>query len=406
MFHRRWRFLGGVLLAVAIALAILLTSKSPVSVQPSLAQGDRSEIRGVWITNVDSDMLFDSNRLSNAVQELAQLNINTLYPAVWNWGYTTYPSAAAQKVSGAIVDPRPLSLEGRDALAELIKQAHQRGMAVLPWFEFGFMVPEDSAIALRRPDLLTQKKDGDQSWQEGKWPRVWLNPFKPEVQQFILDLVLEVVTRYDVDGIQLDDHFGLPAEFGYDDFTVGLYQQDHQGKSPPANPSDPEWLRWRADRITQFQNRLFRAVKAKKNNVLISLSPNNYPFSYSHSLQDWRTWEQQGYIEELVLQVYRDSQQEFLKELNAPEVQNVRRHIPTAVGVLTGLKQKFVPIQQVQQQVKLIRDQKFAGISFFFYETLWNLVNEPVGDRKLGFKALFPTTAPRPNIVQGWSPLS
>ena len=42
----------------------------------------------------------------------------------------------------------------------------------------------------------------------------WLNPFRPEVQQLITDLVLEVVGRYGADGIQFDDHMSLPREFG------------------------------------------------------------------------------------------------------------------------------------------------------------------------------------------------
>lgn len=68
------------------------------------------------------------------------------------------------------------------------------------------------------------------------------------VQKFILDLIIEVVIQYDVAGIQLDYHFGLPVELGYDSFTVRLYQQEHQGKSSPNDPLDSEWMRWRADR--------------------------------------------------------------------------------------------------------------------------------------------------------------
>lgn len=364
----------------------------------------RSEIRGVWLTNVDSRVLFDRATLQTAVQQLAQLNFNTLYPVVWNWGYTTYPSPVAKQVVGAAVDPRPIGLEQRDSLAELIQQGHQRGMAVIPWFEFGFMTPEDSALAIRHPDWLTQRRDGTQTWQEGIYPRVWLNPFKPEVQQFLQSLILELVTQYDIDGIQFDDHFGLPFEFGYDDFTVQLYQQEHQGKAPPSNPKDPEWMRWRANKITGFLSQVFQAIKARKNEVLVTLSPNNYDFSYNHSLQDWRTWEQQGLVEELVLQVYRNSLDAFVAELKAPEFQAARRHIPTGVGVLTGLKSRSVPIKQIREQVQAVRNQGFPGVSFFFYETLWNLSAESPDNRKAGFQALFPTAIARPNIFRGWTP--
>ncbi len=406
LLHRlsRKRFLPiGLKLVLGLVLtAILLiacSAKSPLQAQSS---PQPSELRGVWMTNVDSDVLFKSNQLTTAVQELARLNFNTLYPAVWNWGYTTYPSAVMQATMGDAVDPRPDTLRGRDMLAELVTQAHQNKLAVLPWFEFGFMTPEDSALAQRHPDWLTQQQDGTQFWMEGRWSRVWLNPFKPEVQQFIQDLVVEIVTKYDVDGIQFDDHFGLPAEFGYDDFTVNLYRQE-TGKTPPNNAQDPAWIRWRADKITEFTKRLFRAVKAKKPNVTFALSPNNYEFSLNHSLQDWRNWEQAGFIEELVLQVYRDSPASFLAELNRPEVVAARRHIPVGVGVLSGLKQRTVSSAQIQAQVQTVRLQKM-GMAFFFYETLWNLTAEPVATRKAALRQLFPTAIARPNLSQGWRP--
>jgi uncharacterized lipoprotein YddW (UPF0748 family) len=387
---------GAIALLLCLSLWLFFTPRSPV------IAASPSELRGVWITNVDSDVLFKANKMASAVQELARLNFNTLYPVVWNWGYTTYPSPVMQAAMGDAVDPRPDSLRGRDMLAEMVQQARQNKLDILPWFEFGFMVPEDSALALRHPDWLTQKQDGTQFWMEGRWSRVWLNPFKPEVQQFIQNLVLEIVSRYDVDGIQFDDHFGLPAEFGYDDFTVALYRQE-TGKTPPTNAKDPAWIRWRANKISDFTRRLFRAVKAQKPQATFSLSPNNYEFSLNHSLQDWRTWEQEGYIEELVLQVYRDSPQSFLAELNRPEVQAARRHIPVGVGVLTGLKKRMVSSQQVQDQVQVVRNQRM-GVSFFFYETLWNLTQEPVATRKAAFQRVFSTPATRPNLARGWRP--
>ncbi len=370
--------------------------------QPATAP--RTEIRGVWITNVDSAVLFDSAVLKDAVQQLAQLNFNTLYPVVWNWGYTTYPSAVAKQAIGASTDPRPIGLDGRNALAELVQQGHQHGIAVIPWFEFGFMAPEDSALAIRHADWLTQKQDGTTVWQEGIYPRVWLNPFKPEVQQFIQDLILELVSNYDIDGIQLDDHFGLPYEFGYDDYTVQLYQRENQGKSPPTNPKDPGWVRWRADKITRFTAQLFQAIKARKNDVLLTLSPNNDDFSYNNSLQDWTTWQQQGLIEELVLQVYGDDLRTFTAQLNTPAIQTARRHIPTGVGILTGLRNRPVPMQRIREQIQAVRQQGFAGVSFFFYETLWHLAAEPERDRKAVLQSLFSSPVPRPNVIQGWTP--
>ena len=194
--------------------------------------GER-EVRGVWLTNIDSDVLFSTEKTTNAIATLAELNFNTLYPTVWNWGYTLYPSAVAKQVIGRELDPTE-GLQGRDVLQEIIAQGHQKGMAVLPWFEFGFMAPADSELAKLHPEWLTQRADGSTMWLEGKMhERVWLNPLHPEVQKLIADLIVEIISNYDVEGIQLDDHFGYPSELGYDDYTVTLYQQEHNGKSPP-----------------------------------------------------------------------------------------------------------------------------------------------------------------------------
>ena len=399
MLQRRWLFkLLGLVLCVLMLVGVIITCS------PTVAQSSKAEIRGVWMTNIDSDVLLDRGQLSNAVNTLAQLNFNTIYPAVWNWGYTQYPSSVMQRAIGANLDPRPVGLQGRDPLAELVQQGHQKNLAIIPWFEFGFMLPEDSAVAIRHPDWLTRQQNGQQYWLEGRWSRVWLNPFKPEVQRFILNLILELVTQYDIDGIQFDDHFGLPAEFGYDDFTVQLYKQENQGKTPPADPQNAQWKRWRANKITAFLTQVFRAVKAQKNQVLIALAPNNYEFAYNQSLQDWPAWEQQGLIEELMPQIYRDSLASFNTELARPENGTALRHIPTGVGILTGLKEKSVTNQQIQAQVQAVRQQGFTGVSFFFYETLWKLTKETAADRQALFRTLFPTPVTRPNVIQGKKP--
>jgi uncharacterized lipoprotein YddW (UPF0748 family) len=340
------------------------------------------------LTNIDSDVLFSRRTLTQALQRLNRLNFNTIYPTVWNWGYTLYPSPTAERVIGRTLDPHP-GLQGRDILAESVNQGHGLGLAVVPWFEFGFMAPADSDLARRHPEWLTSRRDGTQVVMEGTHPRVWLNPFHPEVQQFILDLITEIAA-YDIDGLQLDDHFGLPVELGYDPYTIRLYQQENQGRRPPNNPQDPAWKRWRADKITAFMTRVFYAIKQKNPDCVVAIAPNSKDFSYDYYLQDWATWERRGFVEELIVQIYRDDLTRFVQELERPEIQLAKGHIPVGVGILTGLKNRSVDMRQITQQVQAVRDRRFAGISFFFYETL--------GNRDAAFRTLFPTRVLRPTV--------
>ena len=226
-------------------------------------------------------------------------------------------------------------------------------------------------------------------WLEGGEPRVWLNPFMPEVQSFITGLVMETVTNYDVDGIQFDDHFGLPNSFGYDDYTVSLYRQEHNGQAPPRNPNNAEWVKWRADKITDYTDRLVRTIKAKKPTALFSLSPNPYDFAYSHSLQDWKVWQERGLLDELIVQVYVSSLKSFESHIKRPEIQAATKKTQVSIGVLSGLRGKKVPFNRIREQVIATREAGLSGVSFFFYETLWNIAYESQSDRISAFGRLF-----------------
>lgn len=396
--HRHQRAWLAGLMAVTMALTVF----SPALARtPSLVKN--TELRGVWLTNIDSNVLFDSQRLDNALAGLKDLNFNIVYPTVWNWGWTLYPSQVAKNAIARAVDPEP-GLQGRDMLQEVVTGGHKRGLKVIPWFEFGFMAPADSELAKRYPQWLTSRRDGSKIWKEGIHERVWLNPFRPDVQKFIKDLVVEIVSKYDVDGIQFDDHFGLPAELGYDPYTVRLYKLEHRGQEPPKNPQDKEWLRWRANKITQYMRQVFFAIKAAKKDCIVSMAPNPQRFSYDFFLADWERWERMGLIEDLVLQIYRDDMKVFTSELDRPEVKAARKHIPVSIGIIAGLKAKFVPMDRIAQQVKQVRDRKFAGVSFFFYETLWNLAKEPQQTRVSKLKNIFPTPTKYPNLLADWKP--
>lgn len=412
--------------SLCLGLAILLLRSPPqVVVASPPTTPAATELRGVWLTNVGSPVLFLPWGVNRALRQLSQLHFNTVYPVVWNRGHTFYPSAIAKRVTGY---PQDQLLErfrlGRDVLAEIVKQGKRQNLRIVPWFEYGFMAPAGSVLATRHPSWITARRTSTKTIKEvpdeqdllktNQVPpfsesvrqffrkqvarnQVWLNPLHPDVQQFILKLIVEVVTQYDVAGIQLDDHFGLPVELGYDPFTVKLYQQEHGGKRPPNDPLNPEWMRWRADKITDFMQRLFKAVKAVKPDAIVSLSPNSQRFAYRYYLQDWPTWVERGLVEELVLQVYRDDLNRFLGQLSQPAVQSARRRIPVSVGILSGLWRHPVTMSQIQRQVQEVRDRGFDGVSFFYWESLWGYITpESPQKRRAAFRTLFPSaTQPR-----------
>jgi uncharacterized lipoprotein YddW (UPF0748 family) len=335
-------------------------------------------IKAVWLTNVDSQILNSRQNIAAGLNQLHQLGFNTIYPVVWQRGYTLYPSTVAESWTGATVMPDS-PFTGRDLLAEIIELAAPYNMRVIPWFEYGLMLPPRSNIASQFPELISIDSRGQQQRMitaSGKQdPQVWLNPCVPQVQEFLVDLIADVVQRYPVAGIQLDDRFGFPQELGYDGFTQQLFKQQ-QAKIAPHNHADPAWIDWGCHLMTALLDRIVRAVKSVRANCLVSISPNPLGFSRRNYLADWQAWHQSGLIDELVLQVYRDNLLAFSGELNRPEVVKIRDQIPTSIGILTGLKTKPIVAEMIKQQTAMTLAKGtfptggFAGVAYFFYETV------------------------------------
>ncbi|MFO7628460.1 MAG: glycoside hydrolase family 10 protein [Prochlorococcaceae cyanobacterium] len=368
-------------------LVLLLSMAAPAGSQPAAA----AELRGVWLTANDMPTLRDRPRMQAAVAQLAELQFNTLYPVVWNGGMAYYPSGVSEgrQLQGFTY----LGLQGQDILAELIAEAHGRGLLVVPWFEFGFMAPLDSDLARRHPDWLTRKRDGGLTSISAAGEVAWLNPFRPEVQQLITDLVLEVIDQYAADGIQFDDHMSLPREFGYDPFTTALYKKE-TGKTVLPNPEDSAWVKWRADRITSFMEQLAQAVRARRSGAIVSVSPNYYDFAYKLQLQDWLAWVRRGIADELLVQIYRPDLESFLPQLSRPELQEARQKIPAGIGIMSGQRNRPVAMALIADQVEAARNRGL-GVAFFYFESLWSISPESPESRLAGWRQLFAWPSPR-----------
>ena len=384
--HKFFKRLFPFLFLISFVTVLLTNTFTPVN-----AQIPRQEIRGVWITNNDLNIFKDRAKVNDAVTKLRRLNFNTIYPVVWNSGYVMYPSNIAKRL-----DIQPFVFrgsDGHDILADVINQAHRQNLLVVPWFEFGFMTPQTSELALNKPEWLTKKRDGSETSVSAAGEVAWLNPFHPEVQQFITNLLVELASNYDIDGIQFDDHTSLPHEFGYDQYTVDLYRQEMK-KDPPGDSQDPEWVKWRADKITDFMVRLNQRIKQIKPKAIFSVSPNYYDFAYKLQLQDWLSWVRANIVDELIVQVYRNNLESFTAKLIRPEMQEVQQRIPTGVGIMAGLRTSPVSMQQIKSQVRTAQGRGL-GVVFFYYETLWNNASESLQKRLAGFKNLFPYPALR-----------
>ncbi len=224
------------------------------------------------------------------------------YVETWKNGYTQYPSellrrtvGVSQRLARAVQGPSDSEAErakpARDLLQETLIEAHRNGLIYIAWFEYGFMAAHKSTTSRLReqkPAWLSRDIQGNEVAPNGF---IWMNPLHPEARRFLLDLVLEAIDHYDLDGVQLDDRIVWPyVTMGYDDYTKQVYASEHQGRAPPTDYRDPAWMRWRADKVNEYAKWFVQEVRAKRPGLVISLSPAVYPWSWEYYLLEWPKW--------------------------------------------------------------------------------------------------------------------
>lgn len=351
---------------ILLILSVMLLSSSKCLAQTN-------EFRGVKLTDIDSQVLFSEKSISEAMDFLASFNINSVIPVVWNGGYTQYPSRITDSLFGFLIDP---VFGGRDPLETVVIEAHRVGIEVYPWFEYGFSSyysggtpPYGGHILQRYPQWAARHVNGDICVKNGF---DWMSGINPEVQNMIIGLTVEVMNKYDIDGIEYSDRMpALPVECGYDSVTVALYKLDHNGAAPPSDYNDLAWKRWRADRLNDFYRRVRDSIKNSDSHIFVASSPSLYPWAYEEYLQDSKTWVNSGIVDQFLPQLYRYSFMEYLYELNNSlfHIEPSKKGI-TFAGILMNIGSYTIDPQFLLQSLQLNRQNGVMGEGFFFYEGL------------------------------------
>jgi uncharacterized lipoprotein YddW (UPF0748 family) len=299
-FSRAPAGLASLLGAVLTACTAPAAEPTPAPAEP---QGEPvPEVRGTWVTTTGNTAIATPENTAATMKRLREIGLNTVYVECWKNGYTQFPSQVLQRTIG--VDRRPnlmpqdpsdtpeaLRRPARDLLGETLTEAHRQGLVYIAWFEYGFMAAHKGTmnhLRTQKPEWLSRDIKGSEVAPNGF---VWLNPLHPEARRFLLDLVLEAVDKYDLDGVQLDDRIVWPyITMGYDDYTKKVYAKEHDGREPPADEKDPEWMRWRADKINAYAKQFVQELRARRPGLVISLSPAVYPWCWDHYMLEWPRW--------------------------------------------------------------------------------------------------------------------
>lgn len=228
----------------------------------------------------------------NAVVLQVRPHADALYESRWEpWSY--YLTGEHGKRPEPYYDP----------LTFWIDEAHKRGMELHAWFNpyralltGGRPIPE-SSIVNQRPDLAKKINDG----------MYWLDPSMKETQDISYNVVMDVVKRYDVDGIHFDDYF-----YPYND---GKFPDDEQWSKAQASDSSLTREDWRRSHVNTFIERIYRGIKTEKRNVKFGLSPfgiwrpKNPPSiagydQYNMLYADAKLWLNNGWVDYWTPQLY------------------------------------------------------------------------------------------------------
>jgi len=336
------------------------------------------EFRAVWIATVANidwpsrpglPVQEQKNELIAILDRARQLRMNAvilqvrptadaIYPSKlepWSW-YLTGDMGRA---------PKPYW----DPLQFTIREAAKRMLEVHAWFN-PFRARHPSCKGNVSPDHITRRRP-DLVRRYGALE--WLDPGDPQVQSHSLGVILDVLKRYDIDGIHIDDYFypypvktrdGSVLPFP-DSATYARYRR--AGGRLALND-------WRRDNVNRFVKHLYTAIKRQKPWVKFGISPfgiwrPGYPRqikgmdAFDTLYADALLWWQLGWVDYLAPQLYwsiDEPAQSFPVLLNWWAAQNkMKRHLWPGISI-AGTRGDRQPIE-VLKQINACRRQ--AGVT-------------------------------------------
>ena len=374
---------------VRLLLSLLLVIVASSATHARRVPRPEREFRAAWVATVDNidfptkKALTEERQKAELIQilELAKtLRLNAII-------FQVRPQCDALYKSG--IEPWSEFLTGEmgrpqtfDPLEFLISEAHGRGILVHAWFNpYRALHPvaktvSDTHISRRRPDLVRQY---------GRY--LWLDPGDPEVRRYSLNVIRDVLRRYDVDGVHFDDYF-YP------------YPEKDAAGNRIAFPDDANWQKyrsgggrlsrddWRRKNVTDFIEAVGREVKRIKPPALYGVSPFGIwqpdPArgitgfnAYAELYADARRWLREGAVDYLAPQLYWETArkgQSFPVLLDWWKSQDVKgRHLWVGVAPYRIGSNGNFTAGEIADQIKLTRGSPLTrGVIHFSLKSLRN----------------------------------
>ena len=262
----------------ALAIAALLAGCTVPSVRVDAAPAPAPrEFRGAWVATVANIDWPSRAGLSSAAQQQEIARIVERAQAIGLNALIVQVRPAADALYASELEPWSEYLTGRqgeapdpfyDPLASWIAQAHRRGIELHAWFNPYRARHSSARSPLAASHIANTAPDAVKTYGDS----LWLDPAEPGAAQRTLAVIVDVVRRYDVDGVHIDDYF-----YPYPVAAPGGGDLDF--------PDDASWQRyllaggtlaradWRRANVNALVERIDAAVHREKPWVRFGVSP-------------------------------------------------------------------------------------------------------------------------------------
>ena len=267
-----------------------------------------NELKGVWIRPTETT----KEQIVAALDKLKDNGFNNVFLETYYHGKTIFPSKTMNKYGFTVQNEL---FEGIDPLKLWVDEAHKRGMKVHTWFQSFYVGNQNpninpTSILAQHPEWGNKtKKCADcqgATMSVSEHNGYFLDPANPNVQEFLLELLSEIITEYQPDGINLD-YIRYPnsnprndmAAWGFSEYAREDFRTKY-GKDPAElTIADALWYDWNVYRrniITDFVRKVGELGKENKTYVSTVIFP-DIASALSTKQQDWRSWSFNGYID-------------------------------------------------------------------------------------------------------------
>jgi uncharacterized lipoprotein YddW (UPF0748 family) len=298
-------------------LLLLIACCGVAHLTPGQAQGPapKREFRAAWIATVGNIDWPSAKGLSAAQQQAEFISIINQHRQAGLNAVVVQVRSVCDALYASPLEPWAEVLTGRqgqspgyDPLAFMLAECHRRGLELHAWFNPYRAVSNVQTATLDPTHVVRQRPD----WLLAQGNLRILNPGLPAVRQYVTRVVLDVLRRYDIDGVHFDDYFypyPVTGQSFSDDSTFAAFPRGFSSRAA-----------WRRDNVDLLVKQVSDSIQAVKPWVKFGISPfgiwqNRSPTQplgsatgglegYTDIYADSRKWIQQGWLDYVTPQLY------------------------------------------------------------------------------------------------------